>query len=578
MIKLFMKYLKPYRGKVMIIICFVLLSTMSNLTLPMLSKKIINQGIGFNSYATIWITAAIMLVVLIIAMLCMIMSNKISSIVSMGFSRDLRGGLFAHICHMSQGDLEKTEVSSLISRQTNDVLQLQTVLAQMLTMMLTAPIMCIGGIIMAYLTAPELSWIILCILPVSIALVFLILIQVNPLFKINQQKLDHVNQVIREILNGMRVIRAFNKEKYEEKHFNEASQDLMQIALRANRVMTILLPIMTLCVNGANILIIWNGGHNMVKGITTYGDVQAFIQYVSMILMSLMMTSMLMVTLPRAITSAGRINEVLQTEPSIQDPEQPLHFPEVEKVSLSFQHVDFLYPGADEKVLSDIDFSVQAGETLAIIGGTGSGKSTILSLLNRFYDVSAGSIQINGIDIRSVSQEQLRSRVGMVPQKAFLFGGSIFENVCYGKQNASEEEVEYALEIAQAKSFIEEKEFGIYSYITPAGANLSGGQKQRLAIARALVRKPDIYVFDDSFSALDFKTDATLRQALKQEVKNAIMIIVAQRVGTIMDADKIIVLENGRIIGQGTHNELRKECKVYREIALSQLTESEVDA
>ncbi len=562
----------------MIIICFVLLSTMSNLTLPMLSKKIINQGIGFNSYATIWITAAIMLVVLIIAMLCMIMSNKISSIVSMGFSRDLRGGLFAHICHMSQGDLEKTEVSSLISRQTNDVLQLQTVLAQMLTMMLTAPIMCIGGIIMAYLTAPELSWIILCILPVSIALVFLILIQVNPLFKINQQKLDHVNQVIREILNGMRVIRAFNKEKYEEKHFNEASQDLMQIALRANRVMTILLPIMTLCVNGANILIIWNGGHNMVKGITTYGDVQAFIQYVSMILMSLMMTSMLMVTLPRAITSAGRINEVLQTEPSIQDPEQPLHFPEVEKVSLSFQHVDFLYPGADEKVLSDIDFSVQAGETLAIIGGTGSGKSTILSLLNRFYDVSAGSIQINGIDIRSVSQEQLRSRVGMVPQKAFLFGGSIFENVCYGKQNASEEEVEYALEIAQAKSFIEEKEFGIYSYITPAGANLSGGQKQRLAIARALVRKPDIYVFDDSFSALDFKTDATLRQALKQEVKNAIMIIVAQRVGTIMDADKIIVLENGRIIGQGTHNELRKECKVYREIALSQLTESEVDA
>jgi len=562
----------------MIIVCFVLLSTMSNLTLPMLSKKIINQGIGLKSYETIWITAVIMLVVLIIAMLCMIMSNKISSIVSMGFSRDLRGGLFTHICHMSQGDLEKTEVSSLISRQTNDVLQLQTVLAQMLTMMLTAPIMCIGGIIMAYLTAPELSWIILCILPVSIVLVFLILIQVNPLFKINQQKLDHVNQVIREILNGMRVIRAFNKEKYEEKHFNEASQDLMQIALRANRIMTILLPIMTLCVNGANILIIWNGGHNMVKGITTYGDVQAFIQYVSMILMSLMMTSMLMVTLPRAITSAGRINEVLQTEPSIQDPEQPLHFPEADKVSLSFQHVDFLYPGADEKVLSNINFSVQAGETLAIIGGTGSGKSTILSLLNRFYDVSAGSIQINGIDIRSVSQEQLRSRVGMVPQKAFLFGGSIFENVCYGKQNASEEEVEYALEIAQAKSFIEEKEFGIYSYITPAGANLSGGQKQRLAIARALVRKPDIYAFDDSFSALDFKTDATLRQALKQEVKNAIMIIVAQRVGTIMDADKIIVLENGRIIGQGTHNELRKECKVYREIALSQLTESEVDA
>lgn len=577
MFKLFRKYLRGSISKILMVLGAVFLSTMANLSLPMLSKAIINAGIGKQDIRLIIIIAVVMFVVLVLSLIIMVSSNKISAGVSMSFSRDLRKAFFEHVSKLSQGDIEKIGISTLISRQTNDIMQLQVVLAQMLTMMLTAPLMCIGGIIMAILTAPELSWVIVLLLPVSLIMVIVILLQVNPLFKENQKKLDKVNLIMREVLNGMRVIRAFNREDQEVKRFEGTSKELMQTALKANTTMTILLPVMTFLVNAANILIIWFGSHYMRAGISTFGDIATFIQYVSLILMSLMMASMLMVTLPRAITSAGRINEVLEMESSIKDPLHPISFSKDKDILLCFEHVYYKYPGAEEYVLKDIDFEAKAGETIAIIGGTGAGKSTLINLISRFHDATKGKVIVDGIDVKDVLQEDLRNRLGIVPQKSFLFAGTIFDNIQYGKPDATGEEVNHALDIAQATEFISEKDYGIYTYITQSGGNVSGGQKQRLSIARALIRKPEIYIFDDSFSALDYKTDANLRAALKTEVKNSIMIIVALRVSTIMDADQIIVLDNGKIAGKGKHKELLKSCDLYREIALSQLSIEEVN-
>ena len=446
----------------------------------------------------------------------------------------------------------------------------------MMQMFLVAPIMVVGGIVMAVVTAPTMMWMLVVVLPCAILIMVMILLRVAPIFRKTQQKLDTVNRVIRENLNGMRVVRAFNREEYEREHFEEVNSDYRRLAERGNKLMNCANPLMTVLINAINLLIIWFGSRYMDAGNVSYGDIQAFVQYVSMILNAFMLCAMLLIILPRVQTSAARLNEVLDLEPSITDPLEPLKIPEGTESSIMFRNVSFSYPGADVPVLSSLNFSAKKGQTLAIIGGTGSGKSTILNLITRDYDVTDGEVLLDGVDVRKLAQEDLRGRLAVVPQKAFLFSGSIFENVRYGKEDASPEEVEYALSVAQAKEFVDQKDYGMYSYISQGGTNVSGGQRQRLAIARALVRHPDVYLFDDSFSALDFKTDAKLRKMLKKEVKDAVTIIVAQRVSTIQDADRIIVLDAGRIIGDGTHEELMESCAVYREIALSQVSESEV--
>jgi ATP-binding cassette, subfamily B, multidrug efflux pump len=578
MLNLYGIFLKKYKGKVLLVIALLLCSTLCNLFLPMMSKNIINNGIGNQDIKLIYGLGLVMLFILIIGFGFTVLGNYVSSDVAMGFSKDIRKAFFKHVGELSQGDIEQIGTSSLISRQINDIMQMQMALVQMLNIMLMAPLMCIGGIIMAVLTAPQLSWIIVCILPITLVIAIAIMIRINPVFKQNQIKLDKVNLIMREALSGMRVLRAFNKEEFEKERFGKASYDLMETSLKANRTMTIIMPLISFCVSIANILIIWFGAHSMMEGNASYGDIQAFIQYVSMILMSLMMTSMLMVILPRAITSGERLKEVFEWVPSVQDPDNPKLLPEHSTVTIRFDKVSYTFKGSSEKVLSDISFEAKAGQTLAIIGGTGSGKSTIVNLIARYIDPTEGNIYINDTNIKEITQKDLRSKLGIVPQKAFLFSGSILDNLRYGKENATEESVMHALKVAQAEDFVNKSDYGIYTYITQSGTNVSGGQRQRLAIARAVVRKPAIYMFDDSFSALDFKTDAKLRRELAKEVKDSIMIIVAQRVGTIIDADQILVLDAGHIVGKGTHTELLNHCEVYREIAGTQMSESEVSA
>lgn len=575
MIKIFKKYLKPYAGNVALVIFLTVITTLGGLVLPMLSKSIIDDGAVASDSGVITSTMIIMLVVAAITVALSILTNYISTKVAMGFSKDLREGFFLHVSSLSQGDINKLGSSSLISRQTNDIQQLQLLTTQLLQMVLTAPVMAIGGILMALLTAPSMSWMIIVMLPVVITILVVILNKVRPSFSESLKKLDTVNRIIRENLYGMRVVRAFNREDYEKNHFDGANQAYRKLAERVNKLMGCLAPILTGIVNAMNLLILYFGSRYMDKGDVTFGDVQTFIQYVSMILLACMLCSMLMLFIPRGQIAAERINEVLDTTPSIRDPEKPVSIPEGTESSIQFNNVTFYYEGAEEPVLSSISFSAKKGEKLAIIGGTGSGKSTILNLITRDYDVSEGQVLVDGVDVRELRLQDLHDRLAVVPQKAFLFAGSIFDNICYGKEDATVEEVEHALYVSQSKEFVDQKDYGMYTYITPSGTNVSGGQKQRLAIARALIRHPDLYLFDDSFSALDFKTDAKIRKLLKNEVKDAVMIVVAQRVSTIKDADRIIVLDAGKIVGTGTHDELMESCDIYREIALSQTAEKE---
>jgi ATP-binding cassette subfamily B multidrug efflux pump len=445
----------------------------------------------------------------------------------------------------------------------------------MLRMMVMAPMMLIGGIIMAVSQDAALARIIILIIPVIVAGVIIVMNKSTPLFKIMQEKLDKVNRVLREGLSGIRVIRAFDRIDYEKKRFNEANLDLTSTAIRVNRIMATAMPLMMVAMNFMAIAILWFGGIRVDQGTMHVGSLMAFIQYVTHIMFSLIMVSMMFVMIPRASASAARINEVLDTVPEIKDGEG-VKSGYVAKGHVEFRNVTFSYPGAEKPVLHDICFEARPGEVTAIIGGTGSGKSTLANLILRFYDVASGSILINGVDIKDMSQENLRSKIGFIPQKAVLFSGTVADNIRYGKESATLEEVEWAAEIAQATEFITGMKDGFDSMVAQGGTNLSGGQKQRLSIARALVRRPEIYIFDDSFSALDFKTDARLRTALKGETRKSTVIIVAQRVATVMDADRIIVLDDGEIAGIGTHRELLETCNVYREIVMSQLSEEEL--
>ncbi|MBE6844854.1 MAG: ABC transporter ATP-binding protein [Ruminococcus sp.] len=576
MIKIFSKYLKPYIGKVILVVFATIITTLMNMLLPTLSKRIIDEGVIDGNQKLITQTMIIMLIVSAVCITVSIFSSYMSSKVSMGFSRDLRKSFFVHVSGLSQGDINKIGSTSLISRQTNDITQLQMIIVQMLQMMLVAPIMVVVGIVLAVITAPELSWTLIIMLPVAMVILGIIMKKVSPVFRETQKKLDTVNRVIRENLNGMRVIRAFNREDFEQKHFEKANSDYCNISKKGNKIMQKLMPTMTIVVNAVNVLIVFFGSRYMDNGIVSYGDIQAYVQYVSMVLMAFMLCGMLLIILPKGQTSAQRINEVFDMESSVREAANPEEIPANAESSVKFENVSFTYPGADVPVLSSISFEAKKGQKIAVIGGTGSGKSTLLNLITRDYDATEGSIYVDGINVKKLRLKDLHDRLAVVPQKAFLFGGSIFDNIRYGRENATVEEVEHALYVSQSKEFVDQKEYGMYTYITPAGTNVSGGQRQRLAIARALVRKPDVYIFDDSFSALDFKTDAKIRKLLKKETKNSVMIVVAQRVSTIKDADMIIVLENGKIAGMGTHDELMKSCEAYREISLSQTQESEV--
>ncbi|MDT3698434.1 MAG: ABC transporter ATP-binding protein [Thermincola sp.] len=574
MLKLF-RYLKPYKVSIAIILLLLFCQSMAELYLPTLMADIVNIGIVNGDISYILRIGAYMLLVAVSGVVVSIIAGFLSAKTAVGFARDLRSNVFAQVEKYTLHEFDKIGTASLITRTTNDITQMQQVLIVILRMMISAPLMCIGGIIMAVSKDAKLSLVFVVVLPVLAATLFFIAGKGIPLFRAMQVKIDKLNLVLRENLTGVRVIRAFNRIEHERKRFCEANSDLTSTAIKVNIINASMVPIMLFLMNITSVVILWISGIRIDRGTMQVGDMIAFLQYAMQIMFSLVMTSWLFVMIPRAEVSAVRINEVLETSSNLRDPQNPVH-PQGKKGLLEFDHVTFSYPGAEQPAISNITFCAWAGETTAIIGGTGSGKSTLVNLIPRFYDIDSGGIRVDGVDIRKITQESLRAKIGFVPQTAVLFSGTVADNIRYGKKDAAAEEIKYAAQIAQAVEFISAMKAGFDTEIAQGGANISGGQKQRLSIARALIRRPEIYIFDDSFSALDFKTDARLRAGLKKETSDSIVLIVAQRVSTVMDADRIIVLDEGQIAGQGTHQELLRTCKVYREIVSSQLAEEEI--
>lgn len=574
MIKLF-RNLKPYRWLVAAVLVFVFFQTLSELYLPTLMADIVDKGVVNGDTPYIWRIGGLMLLVALGGMACSIAASYFSSRAATGFGKLLRGKVFKHVSNFSLEEFDTIGTASLITRTTNDITQVQQVLIMILRMMVMAPMMCLGGIIMAVSKDATLSLVLVVILPVLAGAIFLIARKGLPLFKAIQKKIDKLNLVMRESLTGIRVIRSFNRTDYESKRFDAANLDLTDTSIKVNKIMAFMMPIMMLVMNLSSVAIIWFGGLRIDAEQMQVGDLMAFLQYAMQIMFSLVMVSMMFVMIPRASASAIRINEVLDMDPVIKDSAMGSQTTET-KGLVEFQNVSFSYPGAEQPAVQDISFTAKPGQVTAIIGGTGSGKSTLISLIPRFYDVQEGSVRVDGVDVRDMTQEELRNKIGFVPQMAVLFSGTINENIRYGKEDATDEEVRRAAEIAQATDFIGKMEQGFESSIAQGGTNVSGGQKQRLSIARALVRPAEIYIFDDSFSALDFKTDAKLRAALKQETKESTVIIVAQRVSTVLDADQIIVMNDSQIAGVGTHQELMETCDVYKEIVYSQLSEEEI--
>ncbi|HEU0244459.1 MAG TPA: ABC transporter ATP-binding protein [Candidatus Limnocylindrales bacterium] len=574
MIALFRQYLPPYRWPILLVLLLLLVQAIANLYLPELNADIINNGVAKGDTDYILRTGVFMLGVTFALMIAAIIAVYFSAKVAMGFGRDLRSGIFRKVETFSQVEVNQFGAASLITRNTNDVQQNQQVVLMGLNMMITAPIMVVGGLIMALRQDVPLTGILLVIIPIMVLLIGFVMTRAIPLFQAMQQKIDRINLLMRETLAGVRVIRAFVRTEHEERRFDGASLDLMDTGLRVNRLFAITLPALMAIMNLSTVAVLWLGAYRVDSGAMPIGNLTAFMQYIIQILFAIMTAVIMFIMVPRAAVSAGRIREVLDTEPSISDPLTPVSPPRTGEIE--FRDVTFGYPGAEEPVLRNISFVARPGETTAIVGSTGSGKSTLINLLPRFYDTSEGQVLIDGEDVRALDRQDLWKRVGMIPQRAFLFGGTVASNLRYGDETATDEELWRALDIAQGRDFVAEMAEQLEAPITQGGTNVSGGQRQRLAIARALVKKPDIYVFDDSFSALDFRTDARLRAALARELGDATVIIVAQRVGTILHADRIVVLEDGRVAGIGTHDELMTTCQTYREIVLSQVTEEEV--
>ena len=574
MIKL-LRFMKPYRWTVALVLVLAFAQAMANLYLPTLIADIVDTGIVKGDTGYIWRTGGVMLLITLAGVICAIFGSFFAARVAVGYGKIIRAQLFNRVEQFSLHEFDTVSTASLITRTTNDTTQVQQVWVIILGIMITAPMMIIGGIILAIAQDAGLAWILVVIIPILVGAIVLLMSRAIPLFRVMQLKLDKLNLVLDEGLTGVRVIRAFDRMKYEERRFDEANLDVTDVAIRVNRIIAWLMPMMMFVLNVSGVAIVWFGAMRINNGQMQVGSLIAFLQYAMQILFGLLMVSMMFVMLPRAAASADRINEVLAIEPEISDAEQ-VKQANAERGYVEFQDVTFSYPGAEVPALNNISFSAKPGEVTAIIGGTGSGKSTLVSLIPRFYDIDSGHVCVDGVDIRELAQQELRAKIGFVPQRAVLFSGTIAENIRYGKEDATDEEVWHAADTAQATDFITDMKDGFDSTIEQGGANVSGGQKQRLSIARALVRRPEVYVFDDSFSALDFKTDAKLRAALKKETLDATVLIVAQRVSTVMDADQIIVLDEGRVVGIGTHQSLMRSSEVYREIVTSQLSMDEI--
>lgn len=575
MLKL-LKYLKPYSWQLALLAVLVLATVEATLQLPGYTAKIIDQGIIRADNAFILRNGLIMLLIALGGAISTTGVGYIASRISAAFSRDIRNKVFAQVESFSLDEFNKFSTASLITRSTNDIQQIQSVMTFLLRMVLQAPVMGIWAIIKAYGLAPSMSWIIALAVSILFGTVIVLFAIALPKFKTLQKLVDRLNLVARENLTGLRVIRAFNNEPVERSKFEEANDDLTKTGLFVNRLMVIMQPVMMLILNLTSLLIVWIGAKMIDAGNLEIGNMIAFMQYAMQVIMAFLLLSFVFIMVPRASVSGSRINEVIETEPSIKDPAEPIDAVSLKGGEIEFKNVSFSYPGADTPVLENISFKANVGETTAFIGSTGSGKSTLISLIPRFYDVTEGQVLLDGADVRSYRLEDLYSKIGYVPQRGVLFSGSVESNLKYGAPEATEAELQKYSLISQAEEFISGLSEKFKSPVSQAGANLSGGQKQRLSIARALVKKPEIYIFDDSFSALDFKTDSKLRQALKLETEKKTVLIVAQRISTIMAAEKIIVLDDGQIVGQGSHEQLLKECAVYQEIAYSQLSEEEL--
>lgn len=574
MLRLF-RFLKPYWAMIVGVLVLVFIQTQADLYLPTLMSDIIDDGVMNGDTNYIMKIGGLMLLVAGLGAICAVVSSYLSSKTAVGFGTILRNEVFNKVESFSLHEFDKLGTSTLITRTTNDITQVQNVSIMIMRMMIMAPMMAIGGIIRAVSKDTQLTWVLVVAVPLLAAVIGFLAYKGLPLFQLIQKKIDKLNLVLREKLTGIRVIRAFNRAEHEQERFDEANLDLTTNYIKINRLMAFLMPSLMLVMNITTLSILWFGAIRIDAGNMELGALLAFTQYAMQIMFAMLMVSMMFIMVPRAQAAAIRINEVLDVVPEIVDAAE-LKTANGKRGYLEFQDVTFSYHGAEQPALRNISFSATPGEVTAIIGGTGSGKSTLLNLIPRFYDVDSGSVLIDGVDVRHISQEELRNKVGFVPQKAVLFSGTITENIRFGKDDATEAEIRHAAEVAQAIEFINAMDDGFNHIIAQGGTNVSGGQKQRLSIARALVKKPEVYVFDDSFSALDFKTDAKLRAALKRETKEATVIIVAQRVGTVMDADRIIVMDNGQIAGMGTHKELMRDCEVYKEIVASQLAEEEI--
>jgi len=574
MLKLF-RLLRPYRATVALVLGLAMVQSIANLYLPRLMADIVDRGIATGDTGAILSIGALMLVIAVGATACAITAGYYSSKVAVGFGRDVRGRVFERVAHLSLHQFARFSTASLITRTTNDTTQVQQVLIMLLSMVVSAPLMAIGGVVLALSQDASLAWVLMAAIPVVGIIFLLIMRRAVPLFLVMQVKIDALNLVLDEQLTGVRVIRAFDRAAHEHKRFDAANLDLTATAITVNRLFAYLMPSLVLMLNLTSIAIIWFGSIRIDAGVMQPGAMIASLQYALQILFAVFMVTAMFVMVPRAAASAERINEVLDVVPDLADPAASGAAPSAD-AHVRFENVTFRYPGAEEPALSGVSFSARRGEVTAVIGGTGSGKSTLVGLIPRFYDVNDGRVLVDGVDVRDMRQQDLRAKIGFVPQKAVLFSGTIAENIRYGREHASDDEVRRATTVAQAAEFIDHLPEGLTAPVAQGGTNLSGGQKQRLAIARALVRRPEIYVFDDSFSALDFATDARLRAALRQETTNATVFIVSQRIGTVMNADRIIVLDNGRVAGIGTHETLLENNEVYREIVQSQASLEEV--
>ncbi|MEV3982623.1 ABC transporter ATP-binding protein [Nonomuraea sp. NPDC049758] len=577
LLRLLRVQLRPYGKEITLVVLFQFVQTLATLYLPTLNADIIDHGVITGDTGYIMRVGLVMLGVTFVQIVCSIVAVYYGARTSMALGRDLRAAIFHRVQGFSAQEVNRFGAPSLITRTTNDVQQVQLLVLMTFTMMVAAPIMCVGGIVLALRQDTALSSLLLVVLPVMIVIVGLVVWRMRPLFRTMQERIDRINQVLREQITGIRVIRAFVRDRHERERFGVANDRLTDVSLRVGRLMALMFPSVMLVVNVSSVAVIWFGGHRIADGTMQVGALTAVISYLMQILMSVMMAMFMFMMIPRAEVCAERIEDVLDTDPTVHPPADPVT-PDGHRGELELRSVDFRYPGAEDPVLCGVSFAARPGRTTAIIGSTGSGKTTLLNLVPRLFDATAGDVLVDGVNVRDLDPAALSRAVGLVPQSPYLFSGTVASNLRYGRPGATDEELWRALEIAQAREFVEAMPGGLDEPISQGGTNVSGGQRQRLAIARTLVHRPGIYLFDDSFSALDYATDARLRAALAEEIADATIVIVAQRVNTIRDADLILVLDEGRVVGSGDHAELMETCPTYREIVLSQLTEQEAAA